>query len=182
MKFFRVLLLLIASVFQTVLLKVNFYIYPSNEKITFIKTTFFSFFMIACSFISFLILIKLVSRAFFYFIEQDADTSVEIMENCITESFLILLIYNIFCLILHQNDLPKYEQIILGYSITGEGALNYLFLGVIAILQSLYSNVSYIRKLKVKLSVLDFLGRQFLITFLLILPYFKNFLAYFGRL
>ncbi len=104
------------------------------------------------------------------------------MENCITESFLILLIYNIFCLILHQNDLPKYEQIILGYSITGEGALNYLFLGVIAILQSLYSNVSYIRKLKEKISVLDFLGRQFLITFLLILSYFKNFLAYFGRL
>lgn len=182
MKLFRFIILLITSILQAVLLTINFFIFPANKKFTFVNNYLFRIFMIACAFFSILILIKLISHAFFYFFDEDEDNSVQVMENCICESFFILLIYNCICLILHFQYPAKYEELILGYSTTGEGALNYIFLGIVAIIQSVYCNISYIIKLKVQLLVREILLRQIIISLLMILPYIKNFLSYFGRL
>lgn len=181
MKFFRFFVLLITSALQTLLLRINFYIFPANKKFKFVNNGFFSLFMIVCFFISFVILKKLISYAFFYFFDEDEDNSAQIMENCFSDSLILLLVYNFVCLIFHQNYPILFAQFIVGESFTGEGALNYLILGVIAILQSIYINITYISKFNIKCSLVSYLQRQFLLSILMLIPYTRNFLVYFGR-
>lgn len=182
MKIFRLLILLFASLLQTKLTLINFYLYQTNDIIGFVKSPFFAILMIVCAFIFLLVLKKLIAKSFFFFFDEDVENSASIMENCIAESFIILICYNVFCLILNYYHPDKYTLFILGTYSTGKGAMNFIFLFFISFIQSIYINLSYMIKLKKILILTAFLKRQILITILMAIPYVKNIYTYFGRL